>query len=87
MSLSKFHKPRPLCDDAMTDGSVQSGSLTIERMLTSKEAAIYLGISVGALAMRVYRGEIKPRKLGRLNRFSNIELERLLCSPSEISDN
>ncbi len=48
--------------------------------LSSKEAADYLRISVGALKNRVYRGEIFPRKLGRLNRYNKKELEQLLSA-------
>lgn len=46
--------------------------------LSSKEAADYLRISVGALRNRVYRGEIIPRKFGRLNRYNKKELAQLL---------
>ncbi len=46
--------------------------------LTTKEAAEYLRVSLGSLKNLVYRGFLRPRKLGRLNRFKKEELDRLL---------
>ncbi len=48
--------------------------------LNSKEAAEYLRVSCGALRLLVYRGVIKPYKLGRSSRFKRSELDRLLES-------
>ena len=53
--------------------------------LSTKEAAAYLRLSVGALKNKIYRGEIFPRKFGRLNRFNRKELDRLLGIPNERS--
>lgn len=46
--------------------------------LNSNEAAEYLRITPGALRAKVYRGEIKPYKLGRSSRFKRSELDKLL---------
>lgn len=73
--------------DASNSDMNEPRSLTTERWLSSKEAAEYLGISVGALTIRVYRKEIIPKKLGRLNRFNSKDLERLLRASSETSNN
>ena len=48
------------------------------KWLTTKEAATYLRVSLGSLKNLVYRGYLKPSKLGRLNRFKKDELDRLL---------
>ena len=48
--------------------------------LSTKEAAEYLRITVGALKNRIYRGEILPKKFGRLNRFRKKDLDRLIDS-------
>ena len=51
--------------------------------LSTKEAAVYLRISAGALKNKVYRGEISPYKFGKLNRFNRKELDRLLVSSTK----
>lgn len=67
-----------------------SCSLTIERdkpfleknWLTTGEAAIYLGSTPGGVRNRVYKGQLKPRKLyGRLL-FKRDELDRLIETSS-----
>lgn len=48
--------------------------------LTSIEAADYLRVTYGALRLMVYRGTLKPYKLGRRSRFRKEELDKLLES-------
>ena len=52
----------------------------IQIWLTTDEAAQYLRVSPGALRVMVYRGLIKPYKLGRRSRFRREELDKLLES-------
>jgi excisionase family DNA binding protein len=52
----------------------------IQIWLTTDEAAQYLRVSPGALRVMVYRGSIKPYKLGRRSRFKREELDKLLES-------
>lgn len=49
--------------------------------LSSKEAASYLGISVGSLMNLTSRNEIPFHKLGRRNRFLITELREFLLDP------
>lgn len=46
--------------------------------LTTKEAALYLRKSVGALHTAVYRGHIRARKFRRRLYFNKDELSRLI---------
>jgi excisionase family DNA binding protein len=49
--------------------------------LTSREAADYLGTTLGGLRNRVYRGHLKPHKpFGRLGRsyFKRMDLDRVM---------
>lgn len=55
-------------------------SLKTEQMMTSAEAAKYLGISTQSLLNRVSSGKITPYKLGRLNRYKKSELAQLILS-------
>ena len=55
-------------------------SLKTEKMMTSEEAAEYLGISIQSLLNRVSAGSIPYYKLGRLNRYKKSELAQLLLS-------
>ncbi len=48
--------------------------------LNSIEAAEYLRVTPGALRLLVYRGLIKPYKLGRSSRFRRLELDKMLES-------
>ena len=48
------------------------------KWLSTKEAAEYLRVTIGSMKNLVYRGVIIPRKLGRLNRFKRVDLDRLL---------
>lgn len=48
--------------------------------LNSKEAAQYLRVSPEALRVLVYRGVIKPYKLGRRSRFKREDLDKLIES-------
>lgn len=76
-----------LCADVYSDGnwlfekriaSELSTSLGEVKWLTTSEAAHYLRVSVGSIKNMVYRGQLRPRKLGRLNRFLKDELDRLI---------
>ena len=58
----------------------KSSSLTTEKMMTSEEAAEFLGISIQSLLNRVSAGSIPYYKLGRLNRYKKSELAQLLLS-------
>lgn len=49
--------------------------------LNSNEAAQYLRVTNGALRLMIYRGILRPHKLGRRNRFKKDDLERLIESP------
>lgn len=48
--------------------------------LNSNEAAQYLRVSPEALRVLVYRGVVKPYKLGRRNRFKREDLDKLIES-------
>ena len=54
-----------------------------EAYLTTEQAAVYLGLSVEALRMRVYRGQLPTRRLGRHLRFKRSELDQLLVFAAE----
>lgn len=60
------------------NNGVQKTFLNDLKWLSTKEAAEYLRVSVGSMKNLVYRGIIRPRKLGRLNRFKRADLDRLL---------
>ena len=51
--------------------------------LSTKEAAAYLRISIGSLKNRIYRGEVFPKKFGKLNRFLKKDLDRLVGVSNE----
>ena len=51
-----------------------------ERFLTTDEAALYLGVTVGTVRNMVCRGELPYYKLGRRNRYKLSELKNLLQS-------
>lgn len=46
--------------------------------LDSKEAAAYLRISINALRIMVYKGQLQPKKLGSRLRFRRAELDKKL---------
>lgn len=57
----------------MTDTRQDSGTVTkdsLDELLTTIEAAAFLKIPVGSLRNMICRGQIKPLKCGRLNRFT-----------------
>lgn len=56
--------------------ATESVSLMSLNWMTTKEAALYLRVSVGSIKNMVYRGMLSPRKLGRLNRFLREDLDR-----------
>lgn len=61
----------------------QPVSLDRRVWLTSRDAADYLGTSLGGLRNRVYRGQLKPHKpFGRLGRcyYKRMDLDRLLAN-------
>jgi excisionase family DNA binding protein len=60
----------------------QAAQLGHLNWMTTVEAAHYLRVSVGSIKNMVYRGQLLPKKLGRLNRFLKIDLDRTLKSPS-----
>ena len=53
-------------------------SLTIKRWLRTKEVALYLGTSEGAIRNMVLRGKLKPRKYASRNYFSRDEIDGLI---------
>ena len=53
-------------------------SLTIKRWLRTKEVALYLGTSEGAIRNMVLRGKLKPRKYAGRNYFSRDEIDGLI---------
>jgi excisionase family DNA binding protein len=60
--------------------------ITPQKLLSSKEAATYLGVSTGHLLNLVSQGKIKYQKLGRLNRYHREDLDAALtigpcCAP------
>lgn len=63
-----------------TDPNTETDPLERLTWLNSDEAARYLRRTTNALRIMVYRGYIKPRRLGRKLYFRRIELEQLLES-------
>ena len=61
--------------------SEQQTSLEEIRWLTSSEAALYLRVSLSSIKSMIYRGLIRPYKLGRRNRFRRDELDLLIKLP------
>lgn len=61
---------------------VKNGNTLFENLiwLNSHEAAEYLRTSKGGLRQMVYRGLLKPYKLGRSSRFKRSELDKLIES-------
>lgn len=51
------------------------------RWLTTCEAAQYLRVSVSSIKSMIYRGRVRPYKLGRHNRFRRDELDLLIRLP------
>ncbi len=58
----------------------ESCSLKTEKMMSTREAADFLGIPVGSLRNLTSQGKIPYYKLGRRNRYSRNELTQLLLS-------
>ncbi|MBX9767926.1 MAG: helix-turn-helix domain-containing protein [Bdellovibrionales bacterium] len=71
----------PIAGDSSTQNlepEIQASVLE-DKWLTTREAAEYLRIHPGSLANAVANGTIKPNgKFGRLNRFRQSELKKLL---------
>ncbi|MGE4131959.1 MAG: helix-turn-helix domain-containing protein [Bdellovibrionales bacterium] len=64
--------------------SETSALLENHKWLTTGEAAQYLRVSVGSVKNMIYRGQLRPRKLGRRNRFLREELDRIFSlSPTK----
>ncbi len=61
---------------------LESKETELDRLtwLTTSEAAFYLRKTAHALRQMVYKGLVRPRKLGGRLFFRRIELERLLES-------
>jgi excisionase family DNA binding protein len=89
IKLSHISNPKCSCKTADSDGlfdkkiATERESLPLEKLrwLSSSEAAQYLRVSEGSIKNMVYRGQLSPKKLGRLNRFLREDLERALSSP------
>lgn len=60
------------------DAKNDLGSLTIEKMMSTEDAAEFLGLSVASLRNMTSQGQIPYYKLGRRNRYSRNELTQLL---------
>lgn len=58
----------------------EASSLKTKEWLTSEEAAAYLSIPVGTLRNLTSNGKITYYKFGRLNRYLQNDLRRLLLS-------
>jgi len=62
--------------------SIESDQMIFDRLkwMTSKEAAVYLRISVGSLRNLVYRKQIRTHYLGNRLRFLRSDLDQLIFS-------
>ncbi len=78
--MKKSLSPAELPDQSVTDTNGESCSLKTEKMLTTDEAAAFLGITPGSLRNLVSQGRVPYYKFGRLNRFRRDELAQLLLS-------
>ncbi len=57
-------------------------SLTIKRWLRTKEVAIYLGTTVGAIRVMVHRGQLVPSKYCGRNYFNRSDIDGLIETSS-----
>jgi excisionase family DNA binding protein len=55
------------------------------RLLSSKDAAAYLGITERHLRELIYRRELAPTKVGRLNRFDVRLLDRYITANTDLA--
>ena len=53
-------------------------NLILKAWLNTDEAAEYLSTTKKGILNRVHRGEIPVYKIGRLNRYKRVELDRLI---------
>ena len=53
-------------------------SLTIKRWLRTKEVALYLGTTIGAVRVMVHRGQLSPQKFCGRNYFNRSEIDGLI---------
>jgi excisionase family DNA binding protein len=60
--------------------TAEGSSLIYREVMTTEQAADYLGLSVGALRNMASNGQVPYRKLGRRNRYLLVELRQLLLS-------
>ncbi len=81
---SNFHSLNRFFENGSDADRGSPRSLKFERHLPTDDAADFLGITTGALLTRTWRGEIIPKKLGRLNRYAISDLERLLRAQTEL---
>ena len=69
-----------ICNDATSALEASTSSLKTEEWLDTKQAAIFLRMTVGALRNMTSNGHIPYYKLGRRNRYRMSELRSLLLS-------
>ena len=60
------------------EGELKLRSLTIKRWLRTKEVALYLGITEGAVRVMVHRGQLIPKKYCSRNYFCRNEIDQLI---------
>jgi excisionase family DNA binding protein len=68
----------PTSSHSVFENSIDESSQT--RWLSSEEAADYLRIPVGTLRNMTSNGRVPHYKLGRLNRYLEADLKKLLLS-------
>jgi excisionase family DNA binding protein len=73
-SVRSSYPHRPETDSALPFSS----SLKTETWLDSREAALYLRLSLGALRNMTSNGQVPYYKLGARNRYLKSDLQRLL---------
>jgi|GEM_PF-2024165 len=61
--------------------AAESAPLENLKWMKTSEAAQYLRVSIGSIKNMVYRRQLLPRKLGRLNRFLREDLDRVIDLP------
>jgi excisionase family DNA binding protein len=77
-SLDKTEKTQNIQTIDDTQESTSSLKSEYGEWLTTKQAALFLGISPGVLRNKVSFGEVPAYKFGRLNRYRRNDLEGLL---------
>jgi excisionase family DNA binding protein len=64
----------------MTESELDRMNFNMLTWMTTKEAAIYLRVSVNNLNVMICRGVVKPYKLNNRNRFRRDDLDNLIKS-------